>query len=56
MGPFVMKYWSVDEVMLSLDISDVVIGVTASVLPKAAEATRRRMMVGRDRILMKVMF
>ena len=60
MGPFVMKYWSGDEVVLSLAFFmtgvDVIIVVASSVLPKADEITSSRMVVDSDMMLMKVIF
>ena len=43
MGPFVMKYWSVDEVMLFFEFLEVVIGAaTPSPALKADEMTSRK--------------
>ena len=55
MGPFVMKYWSGDEVMLFLGFSilDAFIVVTASALPAIAAITSRKI-VDSDMIFLNV--
>ena len=54
MGPFVMKYWSVDEVMLFFEFLDVVVIAAATPSPalKADEMTSRKI-VNVDMVLVK---